>query len=228
MKNQLKFLALAAALTAGSVYAQTAGTWMARAGVAKLTPANPSENLSAPSLYIVGTNTGTQVNTGEASQIAGGITYMVTDNVSVDLPLALPFKHALYGAGATEGVGQIGEVQALPVTLFLQYRFMEAAAKVRPYVGLGVTYAYFFNEQGSGTLTRLTGGTPSNPTKLTVESKFTVTPEIGVTVAIDEKWFVDMFYSKAKLTTQSRLSTGQTVNAALDPTFVGVSVGYKF
>lgn len=228
MKTTLKFLAIAAALTASSVYAQSAGTWMVRAGAAKLTPSGPSENLSAPSLYIPGTTTGTQVNTDAASQIAGGISYMVTDNVSVDLPLALPFKHKLNGAGAIEGVGQIGEVQALPVTVFVQYRFMDAKSAVRPYVGLGVTYAYFFNEQGSGTLTRMTGGTPANPTKLTVESKYTLTPQIGVTMAIDSKWFVDLFYSKSQLTTQSKLSTGQTVNAALNPVSVGVSVGYKF
>ena len=228
MKYQLKFLAVAAAaLMAGSVFAQSAGTWMVRAGATTVAPVGPSENLSAPSLYILGSSTGSQTNSASSTQLAGGISYMLTDNVSLDLPLALPFHHKLYGAGALQGVGQIGEVEALPMTIFVQYRFLEANAKFRPYVGLGATYAYFFNEQGSGTLTGLTNpGGP--PTKLSVDSKFILTPEIGATLALDGRWFVDVFYSKARLKTKTTLSTGQTVDAALDPASYGIAIGYKF
>ena len=228
MKYQLKFLAVAiAALTAGSGYAQSAGTWTVRAGATTVAPVGPSENLSAPSLYMPGTSTGSQTNSASNTQFAGGISYMLTDNVALDLPLALPFHHKLYGAGALEGVGQIGEVQALPMTLFVQYRFLEAKAKFRPYVGLGATYAYFFNEQGSGVLTALTNpGGP--PTKLSVESKFILTPEIGAMLALDEKWFVDVFYSKANLKVKTTLSTGQTVDAALNPASYGIAIGCKF
>jgi outer membrane protein len=228
MKYQLKFLAVAvAALTAASVSAQSAGTWMMRAGVTTVAPVGPSENLSAPSLYIPGSSTGSQTSTASSTQFAGGISYMLTDNVALDLPLAVPFRHKLNGAGALEGVGQIGEVQALPMTLFVQYRFLEANAKFRPYLGLGATYAYFFNEQGSGALTALTNpGGP--PTKLAVDSKFILTPEIGATVALNEKWFMDVFYSKSNLKTKTTLSTGQTVEAALNPASYGIAIGYKF
>jgi outer membrane protein len=206
---------------AGVANAQSAGSWMARAGVTTIAPQVTSGDLSAPSFA------GTKTDVGSATQLGGGISYMLTNNVSVDVPLALPFKHKLYGAGAIAGVGQIGEVQALPITVFLQYRFMEANSKFRPYVGLGATYAKFFNEQGSGTLTALTNpGGP--PTKLKVDSKFTVTPQVGATVAFDEKWFFDIFYSKSKLTTKNTLSTGQTLDIALDPVSYGVAVGYKF
>jgi outer membrane protein len=206
---------------AGVANAQSAGSWMARAGVTTIAPQVTSGDLSAPSFA------GTKTDVGSATQLGGGISYMLTNNVSVDVPLALPFKHKLYGAGAIAGVGQIGEVQALPITVFLQYRFMEANSKFRPYVGLGATYAKFFNEQGSGTLTALTNpGGP--PTKLKVDSKFTVTPQVGATIAFDEKWFFDIFYSKSKLTTKNTLSTGQTLDIALDPVSYGIAVGYKF
>ena len=233
MKNQLKFLAVAAAvLAAGSVCAQSAGSWMVRAGATTVAPSNPSGDLSAPSFVTLdpvtgARSTGSKTTTASATQLGGGITYMVTDNISVDVPLALPFHHKLYGAGAIDGVGQIGEVQALPMTVFLQYRFMQANARLRPYVGLGATYAYFFNEQGSGTLTAMTNpGGP--PTKLSVASKFILTPQIGATFAIDAKWFVDVFYSKSRLSTTTTLSTGQTVDAALDPASYGIAIGFKF
>jgi outer membrane protein len=231
MKTQLKFLAAAVAvLAAGSVCSQTAGTWMVRVGATTVAPEGPSGNLSAPGFVLnsggvpVG---GSKTNTAADTQLGGGITYMLTDNVSIDVPLALPFRHKLYGAGAIAGVGQIGEVQALPMTVFLQYRFLEASAKFRPYVGLGATYAYFFNEQGSGTLTAMTNpGGP--PTKLKVDSKWIVTPQIGATFALTDKWFVDAFYSKSNLTTRTTLSTRQTVDAALNPASYGIAIGYKF
>ena len=231
MKTQLKFIALAAALLAtGHVCAQSAGTWMARIGAATITPENPSGNLSAPGFTLSSSGAaagGSKTSTGADTQLGGGITYMYTDNVSIDVPLALPFKHKLSGAGAIQGVGQIGEVQALPFTVFLQYRFFEANSTFRPYVGLGATYAYFFNEQGSGTLTAMTNpGGP--PTKLKVDSQFVLTPEIGATFAIDSKWFIDVFYSKSALTTTTTLSTGQKVDAALNPESYGIHLGYKF
>lgn len=233
MKAQLKFLAVATAvLTAGSVCAQSAGTWMVRVGATKIVPNNPSGDLSAPSFIFLDPKTGargegTKTMTAADGQPGGGISYMLTDNIALDLPFALPFKHKLYGAGAIDGVGQIGEVQALPMTLFVQYRFMDAKARFRPYVGLGGTYAYFFKEQGSNVLTGMTnpGGLA---TTLAVDSKFILTPQIGATFAIDAEWFVDVFYSKAKLTTKTTLSTGQTADAALDPVSYGVAVGFKF
>ena len=231
MKTPLKCAALvAASLAAASVGAQTAGTWMVRAGAATIAPENPSGNLSAPSFLLTPSGTsggGTKTRTAEDTQLAGGITYMYTHNISFDVPLALPFKHKLYGAGAIEGVGQIGEVQALPFTVFVQYRFLEADAKFRPYVGLGATYAYFFNEQGSGVLTAMTNpGGP--PTTIQVDSQFALTPQIGATFAMDSKWFVDVFYSKTFLKTTTTLSTGQKADAELNPDSYGIAIGYRF
>ena len=65
-----------------------------------------------------------------ATQLSGGITYMVTEHLAVDLPVALPFRHDLVGAGAIAGVGKIGDVKVLPITVFGQYRFLEAQAQL--------------------------------------------------------------------------------------------------
>ena len=228
MKNQVKFsvVALAAMLAAGHVCAQSAGSWMVRAGATKLEPAGPSNCMTAPDFGDTATGC-TKSNVSADTQLAGGMTYMVTNNVSVDVPVALPFKHQVIGAGSMQGAGNIGEIQALPVTVFLQYRFMEANAQFRPYVGLGATYAYFFNPQGSGRLTATTNpGGP--PTTFTVDSKFILTPQIGATLAVGDKWFVDVFYSKSKLSTTTHLSSGQTMSADLDPAAYGIALGFKF
>lgn len=223
MKNNGSQWLLAATLLGlgGIAQAQSAGTWMVRAGATTVSPEVTSGDLSAPSFP------GTKSDLEADTQLGGGISYMYTDNISVDVPLALPFKHKINGAGAIAGVGQIGSVEILPMTVFLQYRFLEASAKFRPYVGLGATYAYFFNEEGSGRLTALTNpGGP--PTQLSIDSKLVLTPQIGATLAVGDKWFVDMFYSKSKLSIKMTWSTGQTQDIALDPASYGIAVGYKF
>ncbi len=227
MKTQMKFLAVAAmAMAAGSVVAQTAGTLMMRAGVTQIAPDVTSSCMTAPD-FGNGPAGCTKSDVSSDTQVGGGVTYMYTDHISVDLPLATPFKHKILGAGSMAGAGELGTVKALPVTVFLQYRFLETNAKFRPYVGLGLSYAYFYGEEGSGRLTATTNpGGP--PTKLSVDSKFIVVPQIGATLALNDKWFIDMAFSKAKLNTTTRMSTGQTMNVDLDPSTYSIAVGYKF
>jgi outer membrane protein len=222
MKTTMKFIAVAAILTTSTAFAQTAGTWMARVGVTTIAPQVSSGFLSAPD-YMGGTKADVSSNT----QISGGITYMYTDNLSVDVPLALPFKHQIIGDGALKGAGDLAEVKALPFTVLLQYRFMEPNAKFRPYVGLGATYAYFYDATGSGRLTATTnpGGAP---TSLSVDSKWGLTAQIGASISLNDKWFVDLHYSKTNLSTTTNFSTGQHLDIALDPVSYGIDVGYKF
>ena len=222
MKKSIPFLTFSAlALVASVASAQSAGTWLGRLGMTTIAPQVSSGDMSAPSFP------GTKSDVSSASQVSGGVTYMYTDNFSVDVPLALPFTHKLIGAGALAGAGQIGEVQALPLTVFFQYRFLEANSQFRPYLGLGATYAYFFNEKGGAALSAMTN--PGGPTTtIKVDSKFTVTPQIGLTYAIDDKLFVDVFYSKSMLQTRNTFSTGQTLDITLDPASYGFTIGTKF
>ena len=222
MHKSIQLFATVAALGAAfSTSAQQAGDVMLRAGYGTIAPNVTSGDMSAPSI------SGSKSDISSGSSLLGGVTYMVTDNMSVDLPLALPFKHKISGAGALAGTGDLGEVQALPITLFGQYRLLDASDALRPYAGLGLTYAYFFNESGSGALTAITnpGGTP---TKITVAGQWTYTIQFGASYAFDKQWFVDGFYSYTPLKTTTTLSTGQTQEITLNPSAFGLSLGYKF
>jgi outer membrane protein len=223
MKRISKNLLLLAILAGGcAAQAQTAGTWMVRGGLTTITPNVNSGNLSAPSLP--NTQTGVASNT----QLGGGITYMYDSNLAIEIPLALPFKHDISGTGSIAGVGKIGDVKAVPITVLAQWRFLDAAAPFRPYVSAGVTYAKFYGGTATSTLSALTGGTSSNPTTLSVSSKFAPTFQLGGSYAIDAHWFVDASYSYSLLKTTTTLSTGQTLDATINPTTLAVAVGYKF
>ena len=82
MKQTLKLSLVALALVAGSAaQAQSAGTWMARVGATGIYPQVSSGDLSPPAWP------NTQTDVSSDWSLGGGITYMITDNWSVDLPL---------------------------------------------------------------------------------------------------------------------------------------------
>ena len=211
------------ALTLGSAaQAQSQGSWLVRGGIMQLAPQVTSGTLSAPSLA------GAQSGVSNSTQYAGGVTYMLSNSVAIDLPLALPFKHNLYGTGSIAGVGKIGDTKAIPATVMVQYRFGEASGMFRPYLGLGVTYAKFDGEHTTAVLSGLTGGTPLSPTTLSIQSKLAATMQVGASYKIDERWFVDGSFTKTPLKTRNTLSTGQTLDITLNPIGISLGVGMRY
>ena len=212
-------LGLAGAMTS-SAWAQAPGTFLIRGGAMKITPKVESSPLSAPAPQ------GTTIDNGPSTKPAGGITLMLTPNISVDIPLAPPFKFPIYGTGAIQGVGQIGSVKSLPATQFLQYRFGEQKSTIRPYVGLGITYAKFFGEESSAAFTGLTN--PGGPvTSFKVQSKFAFTPQVGLYVDLSETYFFDIWYAKTFLKNKTTLSTGQTQENVLNPRTLSIGIDMK-
>ena len=223
MKNTAKFLLIPVVLAcAVAAQAQTAGTLMVRGGATTITPNVSSGDLTAPTLA------STKSSVGKSTRVSGGITYMWSDNISFDVPVALPFEHELFGDGAIAGVGKIGTVKALPVTALAQWRFMEPTSAFRPYVGIGITYAAFYGARSTSTLSAISGGTPSNPTTLSIESKWAATVQLGASMALDKNWFLDASYTYTPLSNRTTLSTGQTQDNKLDPSSVSLAIGYKF
>ena len=227
MKSKFCFaLSAVTALTALSLgsaaHAQSQGSWLVRGSITQFAPQVTSGNLSAPSL------TGIQSGVSNSTQLSGGITYMLSNSVAIDLPLALPFKHNLYGTGSIAGVGKIGDTKAIPATVMVQYRFGETSGLFRPYLGLGVTYAKFDGEHTTAALSGLTGGTPLVPTTLSIQSKFAATLQVGASYKIDERWFVDGSITKTPLKTRNTLSTGQTLDITLNPIGISLGVGMRY
>lgn len=222
--KKLTSLATVAAIAAGfscsSAFAQYEGTFMIRGGAMQIKPKVESGGLSGPA------PSGSTIDNGPSTRLAGGITLMMTDHISVDLPLAPPFKFPIYGTGAVQGVGKLGTVKSLPATQFVQYRFFQPESTFRPYVGLGITYAYFFHEEGSAAFTGITN--PGGPnTTFKVKSKFALTPQIGAYLALSDTYFLDIWYGKTFLKTVTTLSTGQTQNIVLNPRTLQISVGMQ-
>lgn len=222
LNHVVKLLALAGAMTAASVAsAQSAGAWLGTIGINKISPKVESGNISAPALP------DTKAAVGDDTKPIFNIAYMFTDHVSTELDLGVPYTSEFIGDGSIKGAGKLGTSDVLPPTLFIQYRFLDAGAKFRPYVGLGATYAYFRKETGSGQLTALinTGG-PA--TSFSLKNKAAVSFQLGASVALNQRWFASVGVIKTYLKTTATYSTGQTQDIKLDPVSMNVGIGYRF
>lgn len=214
-------VAAAALCGAGAVHAQAAGTMLVKLGWNKIVPHVESGDLSPPALP------GSQIDIQSASSVILTATYMFTDNISMELLGGLPYKHDIVGAGAVAGAGKIGSVHQISPTLMLQYRFLPQQAPLRPYVGVGITYARFYDTEGSAALTSFTnpGG---SPTTIGSDTAWGSDIGAGVNYKVDSHWFIDAAVLKTYITTNPKLSTGQTISAKLNPVSFNVSVGYAF
>lgn len=221
MKKQFLSFLCAVATYAPS-FAEETSPWSFRLGLTQITPHVVSGDLSAPSFP------GTKTDIGSTVQISGGINYRLSQRWAIDFPLALPFEHDIYGAGAIQGVGKLGTVKAMPITALMQYQLSPENATFKPYVGMGLTYAKFYGETGTAVLTSITGGTPSNPTTPSIQSRFAPSIQIGARYTLTEAWHADVSYVKTYFDTQNRLSTGQVLNATINPSSIFIGLGHSF
>jgi outer membrane protein len=217
-----KGLVLVAAMgMVSAASAQSMGQWFGVIGANKIMPKVESEEVSAPALP------NSTAGVGNDTKPILNIGYMFTDNISAQLDLGVPYTSEFYGTGALQGAGKIGTADVLPPTVFAQYRFFQPNATIRPYIGAGVTYAYFRKETGSGQLSALlnTGGPD---TSFHLDNKWAGSVQIGTTVAINQHWFADFGVIKTWLKTKATYSTGQTQGITLNPISFSAGIGYRF
>ncbi|MDQ2821802.1 MAG: outer membrane beta-barrel protein [Pseudomonadota bacterium] len=223
LHSAVRVLALTVLATAAAgASAQSAGQWTAKVGLGTITPKVESGNISAPALP------NSKADVGPDTKPLFVFGYSFTDNIAAELDLGVPFKHTLYGADGIAGTGKLGTVESLPPTAFVQYRFFTPDTKFRPYVGVGVTYAYFQKAEGSGQMTALTNVGSSVPTTFKVKNKAAGSVQLGVAYNVNDKWFVDFTLVKTFLKTKVNFSTGQSQDIRLNPQTIALGVGYKF
>jgi outer membrane protein len=219
----VKLLVAAGALAAAAgASAQSKGQFTVSVGANHIKANVESGPISAPALP------NSLGDVSKETEPVAVFTYGLTDNISVESAIGTPYKTKLYGAGAISGTGQLGTVDALPAVALLQYRFFEPSARIRPYVGVGVTYAMFRKERGSFAMTALTNPGGGVPTTFSIDNKWTVSGQLGLQYNVTEKWFANASYIKTKLRTDVHFSTNQHQHMKLDPDSFILSVGYKF
>ena len=161
-----------------------------------------------------GTNTsGGSARVGSDTVPELDFTYFFTDNIAAELILATT-KNSVDVAG----VAHLGEVSLLPPVLTLQYHF-QPKAKFSPYVGAGLNYTMFYDVKKSSAITAVK-----------YEDSFGLAFQVGMDIAINDRWSFNVDLKKIYVSTDITVNNGSitTTDTDLDPWVFGVGFGYKY
>ncbi|ABI39672.1 OmpW family protein [Shewanella sp. MR-4] len=212
-KTTVSTLIAATLLAAGfsaSVSAHQAGDIIVRAGAVVVAPSESSDPVATFGEFQISNNTQLGLNFG----------YMLTDNFGVELLAATPFSHDV----SLKGVGKIAETKHLPPTLVAQYYFGDAQSKLRPYVGVGVNYTNFFDNE-------FTNDLDGALTDLSMSTSWGLAAQVGLDYQVNKNWLVNasVWYAQISSDVKFKLA-GDTVviDTDINPWVYMVSVGYTF
>ena len=209
--------ALALCLLAGNLMAQNtyrqAGDWIARGGIGMVDPDGDGADVGGATL---------DVDEGYAATLTAA--YMITDHIAVELLASTPFNHDI----DLDGAGTVGETDQLPPTLSLQYHF-GPFGRAQPYVGAGVNYTIFFNEDTKGAL---------NGTTLNLDDSVGLAGQIGLDWHFGNNWLANIDVRYIKIETDAELG-GQDIggpgvgrleidDVEIDPFVYSINIGYNF
>ncbi|TRX73084.1 OmpW/AlkL family protein [Pseudomonas mangiferae] len=213
---------LALAIAAPLANAHQAGDVIIRAGAATVDPHEDSSKLS-----IAGSKVGgTKATLDSDTQLGLTGTYMLTDNLGIELIAATPFKHevGVKGLGALDG--KLADIKHLPPTLNLQYFPLDPHSAFQPYVGAGLNYTVFFDE-------KLTGQRKQQGfSNLDLDDSWGLALEAGMDYMLTDHlilnaavWYMDI---DTKATTNLDGVGKVKVDVDVDPWVYMVGIGYKF
>ncbi|MBW0280896.1 outer membrane protein OmpW [Shewanella xiamenensis] len=212
-KTTVSTLIAATLLAAGfsaSVSAHQAGDIIVRAGAVVVAPNESSDDVAGNGEFQISNNTQLGLNFG----------YMLTDNFGVELLAATPFSHDV----SLKGVGKIAETKHLPPTLVAQYYFGDAQSALRPYVGVGVNYTNFFDNEFTNDLNGAL-------TDLSMSTSWGLAAQVGLDYQVNKNWLVNasVWYAQISSDVKFKLA-GDTVviDTDINPWVYMVSVGYTF
>jgi len=226
MKNVSKISLLAAAmLVSGAASAYEAGDWIVRGGVVMVDP-----NADSSSLNVEGSRLdGTHVDVDEDTQLLLNVTYMASEHVGVELLAASPFEHTV----KTDGLGKyglqdvdLGKIKHLPPTLTALWYPMAGSSAFQPFIGLGVNYTVFFDEDVSGEAQNALGAD-----NLKLDDSWGLAGRIGMDFMINDCWSLHAGAYYLDISTEAEVDTAlgtAKVDVDVDPWVYTLGVGYRF
>lgn len=160
---------------------------------------------------------GGHVNATDQAAPEVDLSYFVTPHWSAEL-IAATTRHDISASGTALGHVDVGSVWVLPPTLTAQYHFNQIGG-FRPYVGLGLTVAFFYDSHvAGGAVTKAGYSTGAGPTL-----------DAGFDYSLGGNWVANFDIKQMFVHTRARIDNGAIVaNTDLSPTVIGAGIGYVF
>jgi outer membrane protein len=216
---------LAAALAAPLAQAHQAGDIIVRAGAITVDPREDSGALKFDGASAAGTSATLDSDT----QLGLNFAYMLTDKVGIELLAATPFSHEVGVKGLGGLDGKLGDIKHLPPTLSVVYYPLDSKSAFKPYVGVGVNYTTFFQEDLSSE--RKAQGFSS----LELDDSWGLAFQVGADYMLTDRLMINAQVRYIDIDTEATvkgpgaLGIAKTkVDVDVDPMVYMVGLGYKF
>lgn len=195
--------ALALAFSAPAL-AQQAGDWTVSVGAHVVAPKSGNGSLAGGAL---------DADVGDDWKPTITAEYFFSPNLGLEVLASLPFEHDIELNGV-----KAGSTKHLPPTFTLQYHFRNDSI-VTPFLGAGVNYTLFFDEETTGALAG---------TELSLDGSWGLAAHAGLDFAIgDNKWLrVDARY--IDIDTDVKVNGADVGTVNIDPMVYGAAFVWAF
>ena len=239
MKKSILAVTLLTLFSGAAVAANNyqAGDFVLRGG---LTNVNPDSNQAGISLD--GAPLPLSLSPEDDTQLGLNFVYFFDSNWAVEVLAATPFDHDIYlqdPTGATESIygidlnqAKLANVKQLPPTVSALYYFDNNSA-FKPYVGVGVNYTVFFEEEFTAT------PKAAGFSNLELDSSFGYSVQIGADYLLNDKWSLNVSARYIDIQTDASFDVEDSLNVGglagkgaaevdIDPMVYSFMLGYKF
>lgn len=199
------------------------GDIIARIGVANVSPNDSSDNI-----FVGGNDLGVDLSVADDTQIGLNFAYFLTDRINIEVLAATPFTHDVdFGVNDPLGTGnQLGEVTHLPPTVSVNYYLNDPSSAFQPYVGIGLNYTTFFEEDFTSANEAI------GLSDLSLDDSFGLAAQIGVDYMLGDKWFLNGSLRYIDIQTDASFdlngTSGEVDSIEINPWVTMISIGYRF
>ena len=196
-------LALAALALAPAAQAAEKGDWTFSLGAHVVAPTSGNGSLAGGAL---------EADVGSDWRPTVTAEYFFSPNWGLEVLAALPFQHDIELNGV-----RAGSTRHLPPTVSMQYHF--AGEKVSPFLGLGLNYTAFFDEDTTG---------PLAGTDLSLDNSWGLAAHVGLDFAIGENKALRVDARWIDIDTDVAVNGGGVGTVNIDPMVYGAAFVWSF
>ncbi len=231
--NALKLLGINAVifslLAHPLAYSYESGDIIIRAGATQVTPQEDSGpvKLNGSTLSLGGGDS--ELNVDDNTQLGLNLAYVFNKNWAIELLAATPFEHTASGSGELAGL-DIADIKHLPPTLMALYYF-DTTSKLKPYLGAGVNYTIFFDEDLTSEANSTLAGLGLTGGDVELDDSWGLSVQAGFDYELSDRWLVNASVRWIDIDTEAEITfdSGDKITADLeiDPFVYTVSIGYR-
>jgi len=231
MKKSLLTLALLSTISTAA-FANQAGDILIRGGATMVNP----DSGKAPLLGALSA-TGGSLSVDDNTQLGLNFVYFFDSNWAIEVLAATPFSHDVTLNDPTAGVGgallvpagldgvDLANVKHLPPTISALYYF-DTGTEFKPYVGVGINYTIFFDEQFEAAPKSL------GLSNLELDGSFGYALQVGADYELDDNWSINASVRYIDINSDATFDVGGAsigeASIDIDPMVYSIMIGYKF